>query len=88
MNFFKEGGGAVRLEAAGRQARAEVQGPQTQLYGEHTQPVHWNNPRCTHGDVVCEFTKTHTFREISTMNDMTVRIPCSQTTMKSERQPY
>lgn len=27
----------MRLEAVGRQARAEVQGPQTQLYLQHTQ---------------------------------------------------
>lgn len=35
MNFFKgggRGGGAARLEAAGRRARAKVRGPQTQLY--------------------------------------------------------
>ena len=55
----------MRLEAAGRQARAEVQGPQTQLYGEHTQPVHWEKPTFhTHIEVVCEFTKKHTFMEI------------------------
>lgn len=30
----------MRLEAAGRQARAEVQGPQTQLY-RASRAVHW-----------------------------------------------
>lgn len=69
MNFFKEevgGGEAARLGAAGRRARAEVQGPQTQLYrGTHRagEAVHWENTTSKlHGHVevkmqVCEFGK-------------------------------